>query len=207
MTRRARTATWGLLLALSMTLGGCLEGGGGDPTPAGPEEQWIFGGSWTPEYTQADIDAWCEVAKAYDNECIVMESFPPQYALRFESEATCKEARVKVLALPHITARECSRIEPSDDPDQPVSSNASGSPGSSSGAWSFHGAFLPGYSAADIDAWCSLARELGQTCALMKSEPPQFQWSFASARACEDARVRAEGLGTVRVDPCASRET
>lgn len=136
MTRRARIPPGGLLVILAMALGGCLEPGGdpgassSTPTPIATEV-WYLGGAWTQEYTQADIDAWCEVAREYDNECAVMESYPPQYGLRFEGEAPCREARAKVLALPHITARECVRLEPSDDPDQPMASNTT--PTASSG--------------------------------------------------------------------------
>lgn len=111
----------GASVALALLLAGCAEA---ILPPAGGELEWHLGGSWTTEYTEADIDAWCEIAKAYGNECLVMESFPPQYGLRFASEATCLQARSELLRLERIHVGECRRVEPSADPEQPTSTSA-----------------------------------------------------------------------------------
>ena len=147
--------------------------------------------------TEADTAAWCDIAREYENECAVMESYPPQYALRFTSEATCQEARAKVLALDHITARECTRIVPSDDPDAPTSSPPAE-------RWTLHGTFAPGYTSADIDAVCRAGA--GSTpCAMMKSEPPQYSFAFASRAECEDARAGIAAVASARPGECVAR--
>ena len=184
------------LAVLSLVLlAGCLEPGGSTPPASrGEDEAWILGGAWTQEHTQADIDAWCEVAKRYGNECLVMESFSPQYALRFTSEARCEAARAEVLALQNITARACSRVEPSDDPEQPTSSPPQA-------RWTLHGTFAPGYTAADVDAVCEAGT--GATpCAMMKSEPPQYSFGFASREACEEARAKIVAVASARPGEC-----
>lgn len=95
-----------LLLPLGvLLLAGCLEAQ--RSPPAASESEWMLGGSWTEGYTQADLDAWCAIAERYGNECIVMESFPPQFALRFDRLAECEAARAEVVALERIVAREC----------------------------------------------------------------------------------------------------
>lgn len=86
---------------LALLLAGCAAAPDAD-------EQWYLGGAWTSEYTQADLDAWCVIAKEYDNECTMMESFPPQFGLRFATQARCEEARAKIVTIPHTTARGCT---------------------------------------------------------------------------------------------------
>lgn len=73
-------------------------------------ESWDLHGSFTTERTQADIDAWCEVAKAYENECVLMESFPEQFLLRFPTEAQCREALGRILAIPHTRSDGCRHL-------------------------------------------------------------------------------------------------
>jgi hypothetical protein len=94
---RART----LLLAL-VALAGCIG-------PASPADEWYLGGSFTTERTQADIDAVC-AAGAGSGECALMESYPEQFGFRFSSMAKCDEARAKIAAVPHTTARECAKV-------------------------------------------------------------------------------------------------
>lgn len=86
---------------LALALAGCL-GVEGD--------EWDLHGSFTAERTQADLDAWCEIAKAYENECALMESFPEQFLMRFASAATCREARDRIVAIPHTRADECVHL-------------------------------------------------------------------------------------------------
>lgn len=88
---------------VAVLLAGCA----GTP---GRSEEWYLGGSWTADYEQGDIEAWCVIAEEYGNECAIMESFPPQFGLRFTSQVRCEEARAKIVAVPHTLARECSRI-------------------------------------------------------------------------------------------------
>lgn len=184
-------------LALAILLTGCLSARNDPGVPfddMSDGEAWAFGGAWTTDHTQADLDAWCAIAREYGNECAVMESWPPQYMLRLTSEAQCQEARTRVLALDHISARECSRIEPADDPDAPVSSPPMP-------RYVLHGTFAPGYTAADVDAVCR-AGTGSAPCAMMKSEPPQYAFDFASRDACEDARAQMLAVATARPGAC-----
>jgi hypothetical protein len=194
-----------LLLALAMLLAGCAEGPGPSPsptpalpsspptpTPSPPAQTWRLGGAWTAEYTQADIDAWCAIAREYGNECVVMESFPPQYAMAFATEADCLEARERILALDHVTARECVPAgEPSAQPDAPVSS----------GEWSLHGTFTQDFTQDDIEAVC-VAGTGEPTCAMMKSYPPQYVFRFATRAECDEARAKILAVASARPDEC-----
>lgn len=99
-----------------------------------------------------------------------------------------------MLALAHITARECTRIVPSGDPDAPTSSPAAE-------RWTLRGTFVPGYSAADIDAVCRAGT--GSTpCAMMKSEPPQYSFGFTTREDCEDARAVIADVPSARPGDC-----
>lgn len=178
-------------LALVTLLAGCLEAATG---PGDDDEAWIFGGAWTEGFSEADTDAWCDVATQYGNECAVMESDPPQYALRFANEATCREAREKVLALDHVTARECTRVVLSDDPDAPTRSPPAE-------RWSLHGTFAPGYSAQDMEDVCQ-AGAGSPDCAMTRSEPPQYSFTFSTREACEDARAGIAAVASARPGEC-----
>ncbi|HET6404655.1 MAG TPA: hypothetical protein VFH78_08405 [Candidatus Thermoplasmatota archaeon] len=190
------------LVVAALLLAGCAEApseGGGDLAPgAGDAMPHSLHGTFTQERTDATLDAWCDVAQRYGNPCMLMESFPEQYRLGFSSLEECTSARDELLAIEHARPGACEPDLPSSrDPETPVSSPPEG-------AWSLHGTFAHGYTQEDLDAWCALAEELGQTCALMKSEPPQFSWRFASLEACEDARARLAQIAAVRAESCRS---
>lgn len=90
-------------LPLVLALAGCL-------SPGVEGESWELHGAFTADRTQADMDAWCEVARAYGQECLLMESFPEQFRMSFSREVTCQEARQRVVSVPHTTAGACLRL-------------------------------------------------------------------------------------------------
>lgn len=69
--------------------------------------KWGFGGSFTVEHTDDDVRAVCKAGTGNES-CPIMKSAPPQYTFTFASEQECKEARQRVLAVPHVAdVREC----------------------------------------------------------------------------------------------------
>jgi hypothetical protein len=82
----------------------------GCTTPHAPAAPWYLGGSWTPGYTQADLDAVCKIG-APKGDCAIMESEPPQFGFRFATNATCQDARSRIAAVPHTRVGDC--VQPS----------------------------------------------------------------------------------------------
>lgn len=190
-----------LLVVATLLLAGCAE----EPmagTPGVRDDEprpYSLPGTFTQERTQATLDAWCEVARDHANECALMESFPEQYRLGFVSLAACEAARQRLLAIEHVRPGTCvPETGGGGAPEQPTGSPPQGG----DEAWSLHGTFTIEYDEADIDRWCELATELGHTCALMKSQPPQFSWRFGSYETCDAARQRLGSIRNVTTRPC-----
>lgn len=103
--------------ALVLLFAGCL---------GAPAEEWVLGGAFTAERTQADVDALCDVARAHGVDCLLMESYPEQFSFRFRTEGACEDARADAAAVPHVVVRACVRVTPTADPDAPASATAEG---------------------------------------------------------------------------------
>lgn len=193
-----------LAIVLGVLLAGCAEAPY-DPSPGFrdgddiSDRPYHLGGSFTNDRTQEDIDSWCDVARRYGNECVLMESYPEQFGLRFETFDDCAQARDELLAMPRVRAGSCSVATGSGDHETPTSSPEEPSVSES---WSLRGSFVAGYTRSDLDLWCEIAGEFGQTCALMKSEPPQFSWFLDSYEACYNARSRIQAIESVRTQDC-----
>ena len=190
-------------VVLVLLLTGCAElpydpppDGGIDAGDHISQRPFFLGGSFTNDRTQEDIDAWCEVARKYGNECALMESYPEQFGLRFATPEDCTAAREELAAMPRVRPGSCREATASGDPETPTSTPEVPE------SRSLRGAFVPGYTASDIDRWCETAGEFRQTCALMKSEPPQFSWQLDSYDECSNARVRLQQIASVRTDAC-----
>lgn len=93
-------------LLVALLLAGCA-GAPTAPTLAGGEGDWWLHGTFSAERTQESLDAWCAVARAYDNECALMESYPEQYRLHFTHRADCEAARGELAAIEHVRPGEC----------------------------------------------------------------------------------------------------
>lgn len=102
------------LAILALLLAGCADapydpspGFGDEPTDARGVR---LGGSFANDRTQEDIDAWCDVARKYGNECALMESYPEQFSLRFQTLDECEEARGELAAMPRVRPGACTRV-------------------------------------------------------------------------------------------------
>lgn len=99
-----------MLVVLAVLLAGCAEApydpsaDGGVPT-TGP---YSLHGTFTNDRTQEDLDAWCAVAREYGNECVLMESYPEQFRLGFDTRERCEEARAKLAAMARVRPGECT---------------------------------------------------------------------------------------------------
>lgn len=115
------------ILAPLALLAGCMELEA--PAPGVTDErEWVLSGTFTRERTQDDLDHWCDVARAFGNECVLMESYPEQYRLTFASEAECRDARERLRERPNIVPGVCTGApDPSPSPETPTSS-APGAP-------------------------------------------------------------------------------
>jgi len=89
------------LAVAALLLAGCLDA---------PASAWRFGGTFTLDYTDADRDAVCAAVREHNPDCVMMESFPEQYAFRFPSQAACEAAQARVVAIPNTASvTECAR--------------------------------------------------------------------------------------------------
>jgi len=168
-----------LLLAAAVVASGCIAPLDADSAPQG-ERPWTLHGTFTPQHTQADIDAWCAIARDHGNECTMMKSLPPQYLLAFATLEECRAARERIAAIEEARPGACrgqSEVR-------------------------LHGTFAPERTQATLDAWCDVAREHGNECALMESFPEQFALRFASFEACRRARADLAAIEHVRPGTC-----
>lgn len=134
--------------------------------------------SFGPGYTQEDVDEVCHILRCEG----VETSDPPRIAGWFRSHAACERARERVLAVPHATAEACGTTL-------------------SSAWWAFHGSFQEGYTPEDVTAVCRAATARDD-CALMKSEPPQFAFSYPTLEVCERVRDEVRAVPRVTVGAC-----
>lgn len=165
------------LAALAALLAGCVEEG--IPADARVVPLQV---SFRPGYSQADVDEACRILACGGFEA----SDPPRTAGWFSTLEKCEAARERVLAVPHAVAAECGERL-------------------GTAWWSVHGAFLPGYTEADIAAVCK-AGTGRDACAILKSEPPQFNFAFATREACEDALADIRAVPRVDANDCFTRE-
>ena len=109
-----------IALLLSSVL---LAGASADGSPAAGGAEAAPGGSGEdPVY----IDA---------TDILYLESFPVQFSARGMAHDACEQARSTAQGLAYVAnVRECTRIEPSTDGDEPVSSPPRGS-----ATWLLHG--------------------------------------------------------------------
>ena len=134
--------------------------------------------SFGPGYTQADVDEVCRILA-----CEGMEtSDPPRIAGWFRTHAACERARERVLQVPHATTEACGKTL-------------------SSAWWAFHGSFQEGYTQEDITAVCRAATAR-DACALTKSEPPGFSFSYPTLEVCEKVRDEVGAVPHVTAGAC-----
>ena len=201
------------VLALPLLLlAGCLDapqdsrdgapgGGQADASLAAPYSLW---GAFTENASQADLAEVDALARAEGWDAAILESFPMQLSATGRGEEACERLRA-ALATKAYVARvgECQRAQASDEPDAPTSSGVTQAEDS---LWRFRGSFTQDFTDEDVRAVCRAAGH-GDDCAMMKSLPPQYAFTYASREACEAARGRVLAVPHVAgVTECAARE-
>lgn len=97
----------------ALLLAGCAEGTY-DPRPdggVGATQPVSLHGSFTNDRTQEDIDAWCDLARRYGNDCALMESYPEQFRLGFSTSEECERARAELAGMPRVRPGACTLRE------------------------------------------------------------------------------------------------
>lgn len=98
---------------------GCLE------PAADSEAQHRFGGSFTAQATQTDMQDFDRRMKAHGGETTIMESFPPQFSVARFGITACKAARAEAENLSYVaTTQACRPISTASEPDQATSTTA-----------------------------------------------------------------------------------
>lgn len=190
-----------LLLVPLLLLAGCLDapqgspGGAGNDDPAGGDAAdggtRRLGGSFTAEATQAQVQEAQGLAAAEGGDMAILESFPLQFAVSGLGADACGRLHAALDAKPYVASvRACEEMRADGDPDTPTGT-ASSPPatGAGPGAWGFRGSFTQDFTDEDARAVCEAAGR-GEDCAMMKSYPPQYAFSYPAREACEEARAR-----------------
>ena len=189
------------LLAAGLLLAGCMDapqgstgdpggGDGGAPTNATHH----LGGAFTREVTQAQLDEAQALARAEGADMLLLESFPLQFSVPGLSAEACARLRGALDAKDYVAeVRACQPTQQGGDPDAPTSSGPSQPANATQGAWRFHGTFTQDFTDEDVRAVCEAAGR-GDDCVMMKSLPPQYDFSYPTREACEAARERVLGV-------------
>lgn len=107
-----------LLVPLPLLLG-CLA----EPSQTvGSEAEHRLHGTFTPEATQAELDAFA-ASMPEGAEVVFLESFPPQFVVSNVGRTGCEEARDFAQRQAYVqSVGKCQPATRSDDPDRPTSS-------------------------------------------------------------------------------------
>lgn len=191
-------------LPLLAFLAGCLSPA---PTPdASLGEASSFHGGLTASASQADLDELHRLAQAEGWDLLILGGFPMQYQARGEGADACERLRAVFQTKPYVSSvGACRAQRPVEDGDAPTSDRDDaphGTGDATSSAWGFRGSFSDDHAPADERAVCDAAGQ-GDACAMMKSDPPQYSFSYPARRDCDDARARVLAVPHVaRVTGC-----
>lgn len=200
------------MLAL-LPLAGCLDPGdpstasGSDPgngppgAGTGGTGDAMLSGAYTANATQADIQEAGMLARQEGGQMLTLESFPAQFQANGLDSSGCERLRAALHAKPYVArVGQCQTVTRSDDPTAPTS-NASGA-----GAWRFGGSFTTDHTDEDVRAVCK-AGTGDESCAIKKSDPPQYSFRFEGEQACREARERVLAMPHVaHVRECAPEQ-
>src|SRR5688572_11669685 len=107
-------------LLLVVALAGCVQA----PDDPGQAEH-RFGGSFTAQATQAQIEDFGRRMQAHHGEAIIMESFPAQFLVDGFGLDDCMAARNEARSLPYVAStNDCRAAVTGTSADQPTSTTS-----------------------------------------------------------------------------------